>query len=419
MNPQSSDKDASRRAFLKFLAASPLAAIGAKPALAELIRTIEELPADQMWRALPEGAITSADQAVNIFDFETLTKHRLPPAHYGFLSSGVGGEETLAADRAAFSKYQLLPSRLVDVSQSDLTTDLLGESFASPVAMSPVGSQIVFHSEAEVAVARAAAQGNHLQILSTQTNMPLEAVNKARGRPVWYQLYASDSEELARQRIAFAEEAGCPVLVVTVDLVGARKLETKDLLRRTDTRVCKMCHGGATIEESVRFLPMYRDFDLSGVTNPMDPAMTWDKLERLRDGTGMKVVIKGLMSPADARTAVARGFDGIIVSNHGGRADESGFASIDALAPVLAAVDGRIPVIVDSGFRRGADIVKALAMGASAVCVGRPYIWGLTAFGTEGVRKVMQLLDAETLFMLQQVGANRPSDLTPDLVLGG
>ncbi|PRY19762.1 FMN-dependent dehydrogenase [Aliiruegeria haliotis] len=203
---------------------------------------------------------------------------------------------------------------------------------------------------------------------------------------------------------------------MTVDLVRKRVLETRNILRRTDTRDCKQCHGATTVEERVRFMPMYRDFDLSGVSNPMDPAMTWDSLERLREKTSMKVVVKGLMTPEDAAIEEGRGFDGMAVSNHGGRADESGFASIDAHPAITEQVDGAIPVIVDSGFRRGSDIVKALCMGADMVCVGRPYIWGLTAFGQAGVERVMQLLDAELQVTMQQMGVSRPADLTKDMI---
>lgn len=411
-----STQNPSRRRFLEFVAASPLLAAGAGPALAELIQKAEDLPADKMWLDLVEGLIASPDEAVNIFDFEAVTKVRLPPAHFGFLASGVGGEETLRANRVAFEDYVLKPRRLIDVSQPDLSTTVLGETFSSPVGLAPLGSQLVFHREAEAATARAAATGNHLQILSTQTNTELARVNEARGKPVWFQLYASDSPDLARQRIRHAEEAGCPVLVVTVDLVGKRVLETKNLLRRTDTRDCKMCHGATTMDERVRFLPMYRDFDLTGVRNPMDPSMTWDTLKRLRDGTDMKVVIKGLLTPEDAAIAVAQGFDGIVVSNHGGRADESGLATIDALPAIVSQVAGAVPIIVDSGFRRGSDIIKALCMGADMVCVGRPYIWGLTAFGQPGVEKVLELLDAETQVMMQQVGAARVADLDAAMV---
>ncbi len=188
-----STQNPSRRRFLEFVAASPLLAAGAGPALAELIQKAEDLPADKMWLDLVEGLIASPDEAVNIFDFEAVTKVRLPPAHFGFLASGVGGEETLRANRVAFEDYVLKPRRLIDVSQPDLSTTVLGETFSSPVGLAPLGSQLVFHREAEAATARAAATGNHLQILSTQTNTELARVNEARGKPVWFQLYASDS----------------------------------------------------------------------------------------------------------------------------------------------------------------------------------------------------------------------------------
>nr|WP_246227909.1 alpha-hydroxy acid oxidase [Roseobacter ponti] len=338
---------------------------------------------------------------------------RLPPSHSGCLQSGVSGDETLHANRAALKDCHLRPQRPVDVSTPDLSTTLLGEQFSSPVGLAPVCSQNVFHRDAEAAVARAAKSQNHLQILSIQTKTPPDKVNEARGKPDWFQLCESNVFYRAQQRIKRAEEAGCPVPGVTVEPVGQRVPETRGILRRSDTRNCAMCHGGTMLQEKARFLPMYRDFDLTGVTNPMDPEMIWDKLGRLRDTTSMKVVVKGLLSGQDAAIAVRRGFDGIVVSNHGGRADEAGLVVIDALPEVIREVNGAVPVIVDSGFRRGADIVKALCMGADAVCVGRLYIRGLAVFGQKGVERVLQLLDAETMVMMRQTGANRREEPVP------
>jgi 4-hydroxymandelate oxidase len=416
MSLDGTTKRVARRRLLQYLAASPLLASGALPAFAESIMRAEDLPADKMWLQATGEVIASAKEAVNVFEFEAVARAKLPPAHWGFLTSGIGGEETLHANRAGYGHFHLRPRRLVDVSRPDTTTTLFGETYGSPIVVAPVGSQLVFHPQSETETARGAKAGDHLQILSTQTNSDPEAVIAARGRPLWFQLYASDSAELAAARVRRAEAAGFSVLVVTVDLVGQRRLERKDILRRSDKRNCGMCHGGATIEDKVRFLPLYRDFDLSGMTNPVDPAMTWESLKRLRDVTKMPIVIKGLMTPEDATLAVEYGFDGLIVSNHGGRADEAGLATIDALPDIVAAVGGRVPVLMDSGIRRGSDVVKALCLGATAVCVGRPYIWGLTAFGSQGVESVLKLLQAETLAMMQQVGAPTMSDLSPAMV---
>ena len=202
-------------------------------------------------------------------------------------------------------------------------------------------------------------------ILSTQTSTAVEDVIKARGRPIWMQLYATNKFEVAAHHIKRAENAGCTGLAVTVDRSGGRNQETLFRLQRTDTRDCQACHDNSSLEAAQRDKPMYDGVDLSGLRNIQSSAMTWDYLKRLRDTTKMKVVIKGLLAWEDAKLAADNGYDAIIVSNHGARADDSGRSTIDALPEIVEAVSGRIPVLIDSGFRRGTDICKALCMGAT------------------------------------------------------
>jgi isopentenyl diphosphate isomerase/L-lactate dehydrogenase-like FMN-dependent dehydrogenase len=244
----------------------------------------------------------------------------------------------------------------------------------------------------------------------------VEDVTKARGAPVWFQLYASNSWEVARALVTRAEKAGCPVVAVTVDRSGGRNQETLFRLRRTDTRNCDGCHDRSSLQANQKRRSMYEGIDLSGLTNTQSPNMTWDFLKRLRDTTKMKIVLKGILAYEDASLAAERGMDGIIVSNHGARSEDSGRSTIDALPEIVEAVRGRIPVLVDSGFRRGTDICKALAMGAQGVCVGRPYIWGLGAFGQPGVERVLELLRIELAAIMQQVGAPSIKDLKPAMV---
>jgi isopentenyl diphosphate isomerase/L-lactate dehydrogenase-like FMN-dependent dehydrogenase len=233
---------------------------------------------------------------------------------------------------------------------------------------------------------------------------------------VWFQLYASNKWEVAKALVTRAEKAGCPVVAVTVDRSGGRNQETLFRLQRTDGRDCKSCHDRSSLQASLKRRSMYEGVDVSGLTNTQSSAMTWDFLKRLRDTTKMKIVLKGILAHEDAVLAAEQGMDGIIVSNNGARSEDSGRSTIDALPEIIEAVRGRIPVLVDSGFRRGTDIVKALAMGARGVAVGRPYLWGLGAFGQEGVERVLEIVRTETRAAMQQCGARSVKELDPSYV---
>jgi 4-hydroxymandelate oxidase len=403
---------AHRRRFLRFLAASPFAG----PAWAQLAPK-SRLPDPIPWAALePDKLIKSPQEAINVFDFEPVMRQNVPPAHFGYMASGIDDEVTLRANREGFLKFQLRPRRLVDVEKVDMSTEILGTRYPSPIVVAPVGGQKAFHAEGEIATARAAKAGNHLMILSTVTTSSVEDVTAARGAPIWYQLYATNKWDVAKAFVTRAERAGCPVVAVTVDRSGGRNQETLFRLQRTDSRDCNACHDRSSLQANLRRRPMYQGVDISGLRNTQSSAMTWDFLKRLRDTTKMKIVLKGILAHEDALLAVQNGMDGIIVSNHGARSEDSGRSTIDALPEILEAVKGRMPVLVDSGFRRGTDIAKALCMGAQAVCVGRPYIWGLGAFGQPGVERALELLRIELHAIMQQVGAASIKQLTPAMV---
>ena len=238
----------------------------------------------------------------------------------------------------------------------------------------------------------------------------------ARGAPIWYQLYATNKWEVAEAMVKRADKAGCYAVAVTVDRSGGRNQETLFRMRPSDTRDCNGCHDRSSLQASMKTRAMYQGIDLSGLTNTQSSAMTWDFFKRLRDLTKMKLLAKGILAWEDAVLAADAGLDGIIVSNHGARSEDSGRSTIDALPEIVEAVNGRIPIIVDSGFRRGSDVVKALCIGANAVCIGRPYIWGLGAFGQPGVERVLELLRTETYAMMQQVGAPSIKHLVPAMV---
>jgi isopentenyl diphosphate isomerase/L-lactate dehydrogenase-like FMN-dependent dehydrogenase len=412
------DRAASRRKFLQFLAGSPLLAAGGLEAFAgEGLEPGNKLPDPLMWAPMRADELIKAPKdAINVFDFEPVCHKNVPPAHFGYMASGIDDEVTLRANREGFQKFQLRPRRLVDVSKVDMSTDILGVKYNSPIVLAPVGGQRSFHDDGEVASAKAAKAGNHLQILSTATSIGVEDVSAARGAPIWYQLYATNRWEVAEAMVKRAEKAGCLAVAVTVDRSGGRNQETLFRMLPGDSRDCSGCHDRSSLQASLKTRAMYQGIDLSGLTNTQSSAMTWDFFKRLRDLTKMKLVAKGILAWEDAVLAADAGLDGIIVSNHGARSEDAGRSTIDALPEIVDAVKGRIPILVDSGFRRGSDVVKALCMGATAVCVGRPYIWGLGAFGQPGVDKALEILRTETYAMMQQVGAPSIKQLVPAMV---
>jgi isopentenyl diphosphate isomerase/L-lactate dehydrogenase-like FMN-dependent dehydrogenase len=293
--------------------------------------------------------------------------------------------------------------RMVDTSQVSLTTSLLGTSLDSPIVLAPVGSQRAFHAQGEVATARAAKARNHLQILSNVTSNSIEDVIAARGEPVWFQLYPTSNWSTAKTMLLRAEAAGAEVVVLTVDLNAGSNRVLLGQYSRADDRDCSACHNPDP-QTWIDSKPMYAGTGAL-ISEFETPNMTWEFLDRIRDTVAMKIVVKGIVTAADAASCVQSGADAVYVSNHGGRAEASGWGAIESLPEVVAAVDGRVPVIVDSGFRRGTDIFKALAMGADAVAIGRAYMWGLAAFGQAGVEKVLEMLNAELTMVMAQMGA--------------
>ena len=417
MSSDQFDQDANRRRFLQYLAASPLLAAGANAALAETLLPKPKAPDPLMWGPMdPADLIKAPKDAINVFDFEPVCRQNVPPAHFGYMAAGIDDEVTLRANRSDFQKVVLRPRRVIDVSKIDMKTNILGVTYDSPIFICPVGGQRSFHPDGEIATAKAAKTANFLQILSTVTSNSVEDVTAARGAPIWQQLYATNKWEVSEAVVKRAEKAGCLAVAVTVDRSGGRNQETLFRLRRTDTRDCSGCHDNSSVQATYRTRPMFNTLDMSGLKNIQSSAMTWDFFKKLRDVTKMKIVIKGILAPEDAAIAAQNGIDAIIVSNHGGRADDSGLSTIAALPDIVTAVNGRMPILVDSGFRRGSDAVKALAMGATAVGIGRPYIWGLGAFGQAGVERVLELMHEELYAMMQQVGAPTIKDLSPALI---
>ncbi len=378
---------ASRRAFLRFLASSPA------------LYAVHQAMGQSLSDPYAPQVISRASEALNVFDFHEVAKQTLMPGHYTYMALGTDDGGTLRANREGFEKFQLRMRRLVDVRNIDTSIELFGERYPLPILIAPCGSQKAYHPEGEVAVARAAKAKGVEQILSTVSSTAVEDVNAARGRPVWFQLYTSPLWRVTEAVVKRAEASGCPVLALTVDLpVSNREVLARH--RRATNAECQACHApGANL---IPPKPIYDGIDLTGGEDRGGLFMDWDFVDRLKRSTSMRLVLKGIVTGEDARLAVEHGVDGIIVSNHGGRAEDSGRSTIESLSEVVDAVDGRMPVIVDGGFRRGTDIFKALALGADAIAIGRPYLWGLGSFGQEGVETVLDLLKRELEIVMRQ-----------------
>jgi len=288
------DRNASRRHLLKFLAAGPLFAHLDAPAFAQITSAPSRLPDPMSWAPRDlDNLISDPKEALDVFDFEPVAKKNLPPAHFGYMVTGIDDEVTLRANRESFLKFQLRPRRLVDLGTIDITTEILGTTYDSPIVIAPTGSNRAFHPDGEVAVANAAKTGNHLQILSSGATTSIDEAIAARGAPVWFQLYARSwpiTEALLRR----AERAGSLVAVVTIDGGTPTNWETLVRLRRTDKRQCNGCHGTSTQDFFTR-RPNFDGIDLSDRTGLDIANLTWDSIKRLRDMVRMKIVLKGIL----------------------------------------------------------------------------------------------------------------------------
>src|SRR5580704_13443006 len=275
--PRQFDQAANRRRFLQFIAASTALGYADKLALAETLLPKTKLPDPMIWAPLDAAnLIKSPKEAINVFDFEPVMRQNVPPAHFGYMASGIDDEVTLRANREGFLKFQLRPRRLVDVSKVDMSTDILGVKYASPIIIAPTGGHTAYHADGEIGVATAAKSGDHLMILSTQASTSIEDVTAARGRPIWYQLYATNKFEVAKHHVQRAERAGALAVAVTVDRNGGRNQETLFRMQRTDPRQCSDCHDNSTLANAQLSKPMYDGVDLSELSNIQSSAMSWD-----------------------------------------------------------------------------------------------------------------------------------------------
>jgi isopentenyl diphosphate isomerase/L-lactate dehydrogenase-like FMN-dependent dehydrogenase len=450
----------SRRRFFKFLAASPLAALAyyavpsswLEPLLAEArpigttappadpptvpcvscgapvpAAVSAEPPRRQVPQEMPPqnaqeeqltGTLVSTPEAaVNVWDFERVAHENNLAQHWDYLHMGVDDYETRVANRQGFQRLAVRPRRLAGepVTTLDMSIEILGQSFNAPLFLCPVAALQAYHTEGEAGAGRAARRRGVLQIQSNVSSMSYEEIAEARGQPHWFQIYTNADWNRNQRLIDRVAAAGCPTLVWTVDLLGG---SNRELARRslagagTEGPLCQNCHN----HQQGYQRPMAR-----GLEGPAGerPPYTWDYIRRLKDASDMNLVVKGIVTGEDADQAIEHGADAIYVSNHGGRAENSMWATIDSLPEVVAAVQGRVPVLIDSGVRRGIDVFKALALGADAVGIGRPYVWGLGAFGEQGVDRVIQLIMAELSIVMRQTQTRSVREINSRLVMEG
>ncbi|HEY2895573.1 MAG TPA: alpha-hydroxy acid oxidase [Gemmatimonadaceae bacterium] len=418
-----------RREFLRFLAGSPvLAAVGLNGRLLSDLASVSPRRASTALSLVQQGLqsaplIRAPGEALDVFDFEPVAKRNIPVAHWAYLASGTDDDSTIRANREGFDRWALRPRRLIDVHKIDAGVSLFGTRYPTPIVINPVGSQKAFHPLGEIAVARAAKAKDHLQVLSTVATTSIEDAIAARGATVWFQLYHQPDWARTKQIVERAERAGSAAVVYTVDLNSGSNRETMIRGGRLDKRTCSTCHlGGAPLPgiKGGSFGDNRRKPNLNGYPT-LPPILevgtpSWEFVDRLKASTKMKVLIKGIVTREDAKIALQHGVDGLFVSNHGGRAENSLRATIACLPEVVAGVGHKISVICDGGFRRGTDIFKAMALGAASIGIGRPYIWGLGAFGQEGVETVLTLLRAELEMVMKQMGTTSMAAITSSYI---
>jgi 4-hydroxymandelate oxidase len=356
-------------------------------------------------------------EPVNVSDFQALARDRMEQSAYDYYAGGACDEVTLGRNERAFDRYVLRPRMMVDVGRLDTSTEVLGHRVAMPILLAPTAFNRLAHDEGEKAAARAAGRAGTIMTLSTLATCTLEDVAAEAGGPLWFQLYVYRDREYTRDLVQRAEEAGYKALVLTVDspLLGRRERDVRNNfalpegvtvknLERSRTRLVSA--GGWTAEMS---FPEY-------IHRMMDPTLTWDSVSWLASLTSLPILIKGVLVPEDALLARGAGARGVIVSNHGGRQLDGAEATIVALPRVTDALGDSLPVLMDGGIRRGTDIVKALALGARAVLIGRPYLWGLAAAGEEGVVQVLGLLRRELELAMALAGRPTVASIDRSLV---
>jgi isopentenyl diphosphate isomerase/L-lactate dehydrogenase-like FMN-dependent dehydrogenase len=355
---------------------------------------------------------------INLHEYERLARERLPEMVYDYYAGGSTDELTLAENQRAWGKGRLRPRVLVDVSHIDPRTTVLGQPLAMPVLTVPCAFNALAHPEGECAVARATASAGIIQIVSTVSTQSLEEVAVAAPGPRWFQLYCYRDREVTRTLVGRAEAAGYTALCVTVDvpMAGRRERDIRNCFRLPVGISCKNLEPVgldqmATVDDDSALQKYINDL--------WDRRLTWEAVDWLRTITHLPVLLKGILTAEDARLAIEHGVAGVVVSNHGGRQLDGAISTCAALPEVVQAIAGRAEVLVDGGIRRGTDVLKALALGALAVLIGRPYVWGLAVDGEAGVRHVLELLRNEIVLAMALLGRPAVSAIDRTLTASG
>ncbi|XP_022096711.1 hydroxyacid oxidase 1-like [Acanthaster planci] len=365
------------------------------------------------------SAMAGGRNPVCLKDFEEIARINLPKNAFDYYQSGADAEQTLRDNEAAFRKYRLRPKHLRDVSNRDLRTSILGQEIAFPIAVSPTAMQRMAHPEGEVATARAATSLGTGVILSSWSTSSIEEVAAGCSPigPRWFQLYVYKDRDVIRDLVRRAEREGYKALFVTVDtpILGRRRADVRNKfalpphLRLANFDLSRLHSSGVHSSE---------DSGLAAyVASLIDPSLNWEHIEWLKSITSLPIILKGILTAEDAKLAVEHNVSGILVSNHGARQLDGVLATIDALNEVVQAVRGsNVEVYLDGGVRTGTDVLKALALGARAVFIGRPSLWGLAYNGEAGVREVLELIRDEFKLAMALSGCTCIADITPDLI---
>ena len=351
---------------------------------------------------------------LNVSDYREAAHRALPSMAFDYYASGSRDEATLRENRDAFRRLRLRHRVLRDVSTCDPGVEVLGHRLRHPVLVAPTGFHGLAHPEGEAATARGAGEAGTVMTLSTLSNRPMEEVASATDGPAWFQLYVYRDREATARLVERAEKAGFSALVLTVDapVLGTRERDVRNRFHLPDGLTL------GNLPESMDDVPAASDDSGLGayVASHLDPSLDWDDLAWLVELTDLPVLVKGVVHPEDALLAAERGAAGVVVSNHGGRQLDGGMATVEALPGVVESVEGQVPVLLDGGIRRGTDVLKALALGADAVAVGRPVLWGLAADGHTGVRDVLHILEDELVEAMRLAGCRSVDEVTRDLV---
>jgi isopentenyl diphosphate isomerase/L-lactate dehydrogenase-like FMN-dependent dehydrogenase len=352
---------------------------------------------------------------VSVFDYETAARATLPKIAYDYYASGANDEITLRENHAAYERIKLKPRVLIDTSKRDLTTNVLGQSVTMPILVAPTAFHRMAHPEGEVATGRAAGKAGTIMMLSTLSTSSIEEVMSEATGPVWFQLYVYRDREATLSLVRRAESAGCKAIALTVDaqVWGRRERDIKNRFRLPKGLSIKnlMPAGREQLpkEEADSGLAAY-------VTWQFDPTLSWKEVDWLCSKAKIPVLLKGVLHPEDARLAIDHGAAGVIVSNHGARQLDTVPATIEALPEIIEAIDGKIEVLIDGGIRRGTDVFKAIALGAKAVGVGRPIIWGLAVDGEQGAKRVLDILRKDFELTMRLCGCASVKEIKKTLI---